>query len=410
MRKDVLFTILLTAVLIALLNQIIVRTQPKEITEHTDSIPPPRMEYGLRLDDYIVENEVVKPNMFLSEIFAQYKIETDKITTMIEKTAQVYDVRKMKKGNKLTIFFSKDTARQVKYIVYEKTLDKYIVFDFQDTLNVYNAEKKVEKKIRFAEGTIESSLWETLQDIGLNPLISNDLSEVYAWSIDFFGLQKGDKFKILFSQNFVDTLPLDYGKIQAAYFFHYGEEIYAIPFRQDTAWAFYNANGENLRKAFLKAPLKYSHISSGFTGSRLHPIFKTYTTHYAVDYSAPMGTPVQTIGDGIITLAEYSSSAGNWIKITHNTTYSTAYLHLSKFATGIQKGKKVKQGDVIGYVGSTGWSTGPHLDFRVYKNGEPIDPLKMDAPPAEPISAENMEKFAKIRDLIVENFNKTDNK
>jgi len=363
-------------------------------------------EYGINLDSFNMEIGEITPNLFIAQLFLNYQIPSKTISEIITKTKEVFDVRRIKRGNKFAVFTSKDSLRTVKYIVYEKTLDKYIVFDFRDTLNVYLGQKEVTTKMQTASGIITSSLWETLQDIDLNPLLANDLSEVYAWSIDFFGLQVNDKFKILYSQEFVDTLPLNYGKIQAALFEHYGKEIYAIPFLQDSIWSYYDQDGQSLRKAFLKAPLKYSHISSGYSNSRLHPILKIYRPHHGVDYSAPVGTPVHSIGDGVIIEATYNSGAGNWLKVKHNGVYTTGYMHLQKFADGIHLGSKVKQGEVIGYVGSTGLSTGPHLDFRVYQNDEPIDPLTIDAPPVEPIKPENLIEFNKIRDFIVNGFTK----
>ena len=200
---------------------------------------------------------------------------------------------------------------------------------------------------------------------------------------------------------FIDDKSLGTGKIYGAQFTWAGKTITAIPFIQDGKETFFDSDGNSLRKAFLKAPLRFSRISSRYSSSRLHPILRIRRPHFGVDYAAPVGTPVQAIGDGRVTFAGTENGSGRMVRITHNSVYSTAYLHLSRFGTGIQSGVYVKQGDIIGYVGSSGLSTGPHLDFRFYKNGSPVDPLSVDAPPVEPVSEENKPRFEKNR-LVVE--------
>jgi murein DD-endopeptidase MepM/ murein hydrolase activator NlpD len=215
-----------------------------------------------------------------------------------------------------------------------------------------------------------------------NPVLANELSEIYAWSIDFFGLQPADSFSVIYDELYVDSVSIGLGRIHAAYFRSSGTDFYAIPFVQDSVESYYDLEGNSLRKAFLKAPLRFSRISSRYSHSRVHPVLKIRRPHHGVDYAAPTGTPVQAIGDGKIIEAKrgYNNGGGNYIKIRHNSIYTTAYLHLSGFAPGIATGTYVRQGDVIGYVGSTGLATGPHLDFRFYKNGSPVDPLKVEAP------------------------------
>jgi murein DD-endopeptidase MepM/ murein hydrolase activator NlpD len=239
-------------------------------------------------------------------------------------------------------------------------------------------------------------------EIDENPLLALELSEIYAWSIDFFGLQKGDQFKVIYDESFVDSVSVGISRIHAAWFYHMGHEFWAIPFEQDSVVSFFDEDGNSLRKAFLKAPLRYSRISSGFSNSRLHPILKIRRPHHGVDYAAPAGTPVEAVGDGQVIAAAYERGGGNYVKIRHNGVYTTSYLHLSRFGKGIRKGVYVKQGDVIGYVGSTGLSTGPHLDFRFYKNGQPINPLKVEAPPVEPIHESNIRDYELVKRSMME--------
>jgi len=266
---------------------------------------------------------------------------------------------------------------------------------------VENMEKPVRRERSTVSGEIRSSLWETFMEIEVNPMLALELSDVYQWSIDFFGLQAGDQFKVVYDESFVDSSSVGILNIHAAWFYHAGHEFWAIPFEQDSVVSFFDEEGNSLRKVFLKAPLRFSRISSGFSHSRLHPILKIRRPHHGVDYAAPTGTPVESVGDGKVIAAKWQRGGGNYIKIRHNSVHTTAYLHLSRFAKGIRSGVYVKQGDVIGYVGSTGLSTGPHLDFRFYKNGYPINPLKIEAPPVEPIHEDNLADYELVKRSIM---------
>jgi murein DD-endopeptidase MepM/ murein hydrolase activator NlpD len=232
-------------------------------------------------------------------------------------------------------------------------------------------------------------------------MLAVELSEIYQWSIDFFGLQEGDKFKVIYDESFVDSNSVGISRIHAAWFYHAGHAFWAIPFEQDSVMSYFDEEGNSLRKAFLKAPLRFSRISSGFSNSRLHPILKIRRPHHGVDYAAPIGTPVQAVGDGQVIAAAYQRGGGNYVKLKHNGVYTTAYLHLSKFGKGIKQGAYVKQGDVIGYVGSTGLSTGPHLDFRFYKHGKAVNPLKVEAPPVEPVHEENLLDYELVKQSMM---------
>jgi len=271
----------------------------------------------------------------------------------------------------------------------------------RDSITVIRSEKEVTIVEHEVAGSINSSLWMTMKDNNLDPMIAIELSEIYAWNIDFFGIQKGDLFKVIYNQHYVDTQYIGLGQIHGAYFYHAGKEFYAIPFEQDSVRTFFDQDGNSLRRAFLKAPLRYSRISSGYSWSRMHPILKIRRPHLGVDYAAPYGTPVHAIGDGRIIEKAYKKNSGYMVRIRHNSVYTTAYMHLSGYGKGIRTGEYVKQGDVIGYVGSTGLSTGPHLDFRFYKNGSAVDPLKVEAPPVEPVREENVARFDSIKIIVM---------
>ena len=370
-------------------------------TEKNDTITvaekPAELLFGFNVDSFAIKQGKITDGLYLGKLFADEKIDNKSVTTILQKAKPVWDIRKMRRGQPYAVFRSKKDTSKVSYIVYQKNLVDYIVFDFTDSLGVYNRSLNVDTITRTASVTISSNLWTDFKKAGVNPLLSNDLSEIYAWTVDFFGIQNGDYIKVVFDELYVDTTFVKFGDVHVALFNHYGKDIYAIPFYQDSITSYYDKDGTSLRRSFLKAPLEYSRIASGFNPARMHPILKIVRPHYGVDYSAPQGTPVRSIGDGVVLLAERASQSGNWIKIRHNGVYETGYLHLLKFAEGIRKGAIVKQGQVIGYVGSTGLSTGPHLDFRVWKNGQPINPLNLDAPPVDPVKPENMERFNQVK-------------
>jgi murein DD-endopeptidase MepM/ murein hydrolase activator NlpD len=255
--------------------------------------------------------------------------------------------------------------------------------------------------MKYSSGTIETSLWDAMIVGNLHPTLVNKMSEIFAWTVDFFGLQKGDNFKVIYEELSIDGKSLGAGRIYGAQFGWNGSVIVAIPFIQDSTESFFDVEGNSLRKAFLKAPLQFSRISSRFSASRMHPILRIRRAHFGVDYAAAVGTPVRAIGDGRVTYARTESGSGRIVRIQHNSVYATAYMHLSRFGEGISSGVSVKQSQIIGYVGSSGLSTGPHLDFRFYKNGSPVDPLKVESPPVEPISEANREKFEKIKTVIL---------
>jgi murein DD-endopeptidase MepM/ murein hydrolase activator NlpD len=234
-----------------------------------------------------------------------------------------------------------------------------------------------------------------------------DLSRIFAWTIDFFGIQKGDRFRVIYDELYVDSISIGIGNIYAVQFNHYGDENYAFRFYQDERFDYFDDEGQSLRKAFLKAPLDYYRISSRFSHSRLHPVLRIRRPHRGVDYAAPKGTPVLSIGDGTVIARAYQrGGGGNYLKIKHNSVYTTTYMHLSGFAEGIHTGARVSQGQVIGYVGATGLATGPHLDFRIAENGSLVDPLKVEAPPVEPVKEENIIRYNQVKDSLMTELHK----
>jgi len=363
-------------------------------------IPEPRVEYGIVVDSFEVVKDEVKANENLSTILLQYNLDMGTIEQLVQKAAGTFDVRKIRKGNKYTVLLTNDSVRRAHYFIYESSPTQYVIFEAGDSLHVHSGEKEIIKKIRTASGTISSSLWNTMQEMNANPNLTIALSEIFAWTIDFYAIQKGDNFTAIYEELFVDGEPVGLGNILSARFKHNGKDNFAFRFVQGETADYFDEKGQSVRRAFLKSPLKFSRISSRFSNSRLHPVLRIRRPHHGVDYAAPKGTPVHTIGSGTVTDVRYAGGAGRMIKIRHNSTYSTAYLHLSGYAKGIRAGAHVQQGQVIGYVGSSGLSTGPHLDFRFYKNGTPVDPLKVESPPSLPVKKELMGDYTKIRLLM----------
>jgi len=356
--------------------------------------------YGIPADSFDLIPGQFRRNSFLSEILTDHGVGMNEIDQVIRNSAGVFDVRKIRSGNNYTLFCTRDSVPRAKYLLYEHDPVTIYVFSFNDSLNITMFSKEISPVIRFSKGTIETSLWDAMVNNDMHPVLASQLSEIYAWTIDFFGLQKGDSFKVIYEELFIDGRSIGPGRIYGARFTWSGTTIDAIPFIQDSTESYYDTSGNSLRKAFLKAPLEFSRISSRYSGSRLHPVLRIRRPHLGVDYAAPAGTPVRAVGDGRVTSAGYSGESGNMVRIIHNSIYSTAYLHLSRYGPGIKSGVMVKQGQVIGYVGSTGLATGPHLDFRFYMNGSPVDPLKVEAPPVEPVSEANRERFEKLKIVV----------
>lgn len=376
-----------------------VQVQQKEVN---------RDVYGFPYDTAMVSDFRIKRNESLYEILARYDISPQKIYTITREAEKVVNLRSFRPGQPYRVYASSDTASRISRLVWQPGPVDYVVFDWQDSLNVYREQKEVVTRRAVASAEIETSLYEAMMDKGLSPLLANKLSEIYAWEIDFFGLRKGDYFKLYYEQKFVDDEFYTTGEILAAEFTHRGETYKAFRFEGEQVDGYFDEYGRSVQKALLKAPFTYNQrISSGFSHNRFHPILKRRMPHYGVDYAAPSGTPVLSTGDGTVIEARYRGANGNIVKVRHNGTYTTAYLHLKGFARGIRPGTTVEQGQVIGYVGSTGRSTGSHLDYRIYKNDRPVNPLTVDLPASESITDASMDRFDRVRTYLQQQLNRT---
>lgn len=382
-------------------------SQEEDVSNVEEVVEVPTL-YGIPSDGYSINTDVIQQGETMGRILNNYGVSAAKIDKLDRASAEVFPLRKIRGGNNYTTFIRSDSTSLLDYLVYEEDHLNYVVFSFaEDTIRTYKGVKPSTIKRHRKSAVIESSMWGAIMDAGLPYALASHIEDIYQWSVDFFAIQKGDNFTVIYDEIIVDdTVSIGVGQIWGAKFEHAGRNHYAIPFEQSGKVEYWEEDGGSLRKAMLKAPLRYSRISSKFTYARLHPIYKVYRPHTGVDYAAPSGTPVQAVADGVVIFRGWGSGgAGNMIKIKHPNNMSTGYLHLRGFASGLKVGSAVKQGEVIGYVGSTGASTGPHLDYRVWKGTTPIDPLKIPSEPSVPISDENKASFEWVKATIMNELN-----
>jgi len=368
--------------------------------------------YGIDADNYRLETGEVGTGETMSKILNRYGITVRQIDRLDRASKEIFPLRNIRAGHKYTVFIHEDSlyAPHLDYLVYETGRTDFVVFGFHDgdSVSVYKDTKPMTIRRTQRSAVITSSLWGSIMEQNLPYSLAAEMENIYQWTVDFFGIQKGDSFTVIYDELFIDdTVSAGIGRIWGAKFTQRGKEYYAIPYRQGGKIQYWEADGSSLRKQMLKAPLKYTRISSRFTYARKHPIYKVYRPHTGVDYAAPKGTPVHAVADGVVTFKGWGGGGGNTLKIKHPGNLMTGYLHLSGYAKGIARGSRVLQGQLIGYVGSTGASTGPHLDYRVWRNGKPIDPLKIPQEPSEPISKDNHAGFEYVRQRIMAELNGT---
>tara|TARA_B100000965_G_scaffold404571_1_gene435775 strand:- start:710 stop:1936 length:1227 start_codon:yes stop_codon:yes gene_type:complete len=362
----------------------------------------PKYIYGILIDSLKVINKTVKDGQTLGQILYANHIDHPVIAEVVNKSKGIFDVRRVNSGKEYTLICKQDSLETLSYLIYQETAKNYIVFDFNDEPKIYRGEKEVVTKLKLSSGIISSSLSESIESQGISPRVSIKLSEIYAWTIDFFKIQEGDAYNVYYENNYIDGKYIGIGRILAAEFTHKGKEFYSFYYKEnDNYGEYFDEEGRTLRKAFLKAPLDFYRISSRYSKNRKHPVTGQWKGHFGTDYAAPTGTPIMTTANGTIVTASYTRNNGNYVKVRHNSTYSTQYLHMSKIKKGIKKGVYVKQGDIIGYVGSTGLATGPHVCYRFWKNGKQVDPYKQKLPPGDPISKENRGAYMTVKDSLM---------
>jgi murein DD-endopeptidase MepM/ murein hydrolase activator NlpD len=356
---------------------------------------PPRPNiYGLFTDSLSLFEGKVKKNETLTDILLPHNISYKTISEIGRIAKEKFNVRKINSGKNYKIFSKIDSTETVNYFIYEKDKINFAIIDFTDSVvSIRTGAKKVELRERKASGVIKSSLYLTLKKQNISDLLALKMAEVYAWQIDFYRVQDGDLFKVIFDEKFIDNKFVGVGKIKSAYFKHRKEDFYAFYYEQNGNGEYFDEEGKSLRKAFLKSPLKFGRMTSSYSKRRFHPVLHRFKSHLGTDYAAPTGTPIHSTGDGVVIEARYKRANGNYVKIRHNGTYMTQYLHMSKIAKGIRPGVVVKQDQVIGYVGMTGLATGPHVCYRFWKNGEQINHRKEKVKSSNPIKEKELPKY-----------------
>ncbi len=363
----------------------------------------PSYEYGIYVDTFNVVKGVVKPGQTLGEILYANHIDHPEIAEIVKKAKNIFDVRRVKSGSEYTVICKKDSIDRAVYFIYQESLINYVVFDLIGEIDVYRGAKEVVTKLKKSQGKINHSLSESIDSLGVSPRVSIQLSEIYAWTIDFFKIQKGDEFNVYYENNYIDDKYIGIGRILASEFTHKNKRFYAFYYQENNNYGeYFDEKGRTLRKAFLKAPLNFYRISSRYSKNRKHPVTGQWKGHFGTDYAAPKGTPIMTTANGTISAVGYTRNNGNFVKVRHNGTYTTQYLHMSKIKPGIKKGVYVEQGETIGFVGSTGLATGPHVCYRFWKNGKQVDPYKEKLPPGAPIKKENKDAYMVLKDSLTQ--------
>jgi murein DD-endopeptidase MepM/ murein hydrolase activator NlpD len=367
-----------------------------------------RYEFGYKLNDYVVKRDTIRKGDTFGIILERHKIGYPKIFEIAEKAKDTFNITKLQIGKPYTVLCSKDSLEVAQSFIYQPTKESYVVIDFKDSIQAFNSRKPIKYVERIATGVIQSSISETLEEQGLSPRLAFIMADdIYAWTIDFRRLQPGDRFKAIYVDKYIDdSIYVGVHKIKAAYFEHKNEPLYAFEFATDSVKGivdYFTDDAKNLRRAFLKSPVKFGRVSSRYNLNRRIAYYGYQRRpHRGTDFAAPVGTPIMATANGTISKASYTRGNGNYVKIRHNATYETQYLHMQKIK--VKVGQFVKQGDVIGTVGMTGNTGGPHVCYRFWKNGKQVDPFKQKLPEAKPISdslkARFLEHMAPIKERL----------
>jgi len=352
-------------------------------------------EFGFALNDFEVVRDTINSGDTFGLIMDKQGVSPAEVFSIVNVVKDSFNLAQLRAGRPYTILKSKDSIPKTQVFIYQPSRIDYVVIDMRDSIKTYRDKLPITTKRRTATGVITSSLSQAMEEEGLSQALVHELSSVYQWTIDFFKLQKGDNFKIIYNENYInDTIYAGIESVEATVLNHYGKPYYGFRFTTDSIQGvsdYYDEKANTLRNFFLKAPLNYSRISSRFTKRRFHPVQKRWKAHLGTDYAAPHGTPIMSTANGVIEKSGYTAGNGNYVKVRHNSTYSTQYLHMSKRA--VKAGQRVKQGDVIGYVGSTGLATGPHVCYRFWYHGRQVDPYAIKLPAADPIKEELKDSY-----------------
>ena len=357
--------------------------------------------YGLYVDSLQLTEGIVKQNETLTDILIPHNVSYQEISDIVKLAKDKFNVRKISLGSDYKIFSKNDSTKAIQYFIYESDPINYTIIDFTDSVhNVITGEKEVIVKERVVSGKIDNSLYQTLSSQNISDKLALKMADVFAWQVDFHRMNKDDTFRVIFEEKYIGNKLIDIGRIKSAFFKHKNEKFYSFYFKQNGKDEYFDEKGNSLRRAFLKSPLKFGRMTSSYSKKRFHPVLHRFKSHLGTDYAAPTGTKIHSTGDGVVIDAKYNKNNGNYVKIRHNGTYMTQYLHMSKIADGIRPGVHVKQDQVIGYVGMTGLATGPHVCYRFWKNGEQVNSQTQKVVGSNPISKKNLVKYKAYVDSV----------
>jgi murein DD-endopeptidase MepM/ murein hydrolase activator NlpD len=379
----------------------------EDVVQDTTAIPvahkEPSMLFGMVVDGLQVSNAEVKRNQRFTDLLNGFHVDAKAMRSLALIPRDIFDFRKVAASKRYTILADADSLKRARALIYEANPVEYVVFHFSDTLVVETCRRETTTVERSIAAEIKSNLSETIEAMNISHELTNGFVDIFAWQVDFQRLQKGDKFKLIYTERQVEGKPVGIEHIDGVYFEHFGAGYYAFPFDQCEGGGkdYFDEKGNSLRKALLKYPIEFTRISSRFNPNRFHPVAKVFRAHNGTDFAAPTGTPIRSAGDGIVEEAQYKGGNGNYVKVRHNGTYTTQYLHMSKIGNGIKAGVRVRQGQTIGYVGSTGLANGPHLCYRFWKNGVQVDALKVQLPAAEPVKEGQRASFDAVKERLI---------
>lgn len=369
------------------------KTEEEEII--VPKAKPKTVEFGFNLHDFNVVHDTIQSGDTFGSILGHQNLNGIQVHEVVAKVKDSFDVRSIRKGKPFTILRSKDRTNKIQLFIYQPDRLNYYVIDFRDSITAHKKARPLTFKTRTIAGALNGSLSETLQNLKVDPALAPKIAKIYAWSIDFFKLKKGDKFGLKFTERYInDTVYDGVDSLKACFFEYKGKNIYAFPYSPDEyskKQQYYDEEGKTLKSFFLKAPLKFINITSHYSKNRFHPVQLIWKAHKGTDYAAPTGTPIMTTAAGVVEQAGYTAGNGNFVKVKHDKTYSTQYLHMSKIL--VKRGQRVTQGQVIGKVGSTGLASGPHVCYRFWKNGVQVDALKLKLPTSTPMEGRYKEKY-----------------
>ena len=368
-------------------------------TEENETIVPrakPKLiEFGFNMHDFNMVNDTIKSGDTFGSLLEKQNLNGREVYDIVAKVKDSFDVRSIRKGKPFTILRSKDRTNKIQVFIYQPDKLNFYVIDFRDSIVAHKKARPLSFKSRTIAGALNGSLSETLQNLKVDPALATRIAKIYAWSIDFFKLKKGDKFALKFTEKYInDTIYDGVDSLKAAFFEYKGKKVYAFPFAPEAnkkKQQYFDEEGKTLKNFFLKAPLKFVNITSRYTKNRFHPVQKIWKAHNGTDYAAPTGTPIMTTAAGVVEQAGYTTGNGNFVKVKHDKTYSTQYLHMSKIV--VRRGQRVTQGQVVGKVGSTGLATGPHVCYRFWRNGVQVDALRLKLPTSTPMDSKYRQKY-----------------